>query len=208
MTDLCSFTASKQASKARVNYKIEKIKSRSYQILNELGKGGSSVVYHIFDLQENKSKALKVVNLKNSEKEVVEGFKNEIKLLQQLRHCKRVVRLYDFEFRKDTAELYIIMEKGDDDLGNVLKSHLLDTNRKGKLNSSQVKFYWQEMLCVVNELHTHNVVHSDLKPVNFILVSGKLKLIDFGIAKAIQSNKTSVVNECIIGEYSSMALLY
>lgn len=104
--------------------------------------------------------------------------------------------MYDYEFQNNNKELLIVMEKGDDDLLNVLKSYC---KTETKLSPHLIRFYWQEMLKVVNEIHKRNIVHSDLKPVNFILVSGKLKLIDFGIANAIQSNKTSVYKDCIIG---------
>ena len=39
----------------------------------------------------------------------------------------------------------------------------------------------------VDTIHRERIVHSDLKPANFLVVEGQLKLIDFGIAKAIQS---------------------
>jgi len=51
------------------------------------------------------------------------------------------------------------------------------------------------MLLAVQTVHEERIVHSDLKPANFLLVEGTLKLIDFGIASAIQNDATSVVRE-------------
>jgi serine/threonine-protein kinase TTK/MPS1 len=47
----------------------------------------------------------------------------------------------------------------------------------------------------VKTIHEERIVHSDLKPANFSLVKGELKLIDFGIAKAIQNDTTNIVRE-------------
>lgn len=48
-------------------------------------------------------------------------------------------------------------------------------------------------------LHFLGVIHSDLKPANFLLVRGRLKLIDFGIASSMNADMTSVVKDCPIG---------
>lgn len=52
-------------------------------------------------------------------------------------------------------------------------------------------------MCVqaVSGVHEQRIVHSDLKPANFLLVEGQLKLIDFGIAKAINGDTTSIARE-------------
>jgi len=47
----------------------------------------------------------------------------------------------------------------------------------------------------VHAIHEARIVHSDLKPANFLVVEGRLKLIDFGIAKAISSDTTSIARE-------------
>ena len=48
------------------------------------------------------------------------------------------------------------------------------------------------MLQAVHAIHEARVVHTDLKPANFLFVEGKLKLIDFGIAKAINQDTTNI----------------
>lgn len=56
-------------------------------------------------------------------------------------------------------------------------------------------FFWhlsQQILLAVNTIHEERIVHSDLKPANFLLVKGSLKLIDFGIAKAIMNDTTNI----------------
>ena len=50
-------------------------------------------------------------------------------------------------------------------------------------------------LQAVQTIHEARIVHSDLKPANFLMVEGQLKLIDFGIAKAISSDTTSIARE-------------
>lgn len=48
------------------------------------------------------------------------------------------------------------------------------------------------MLEAVQAVHRENVVHTDLKPANFVLVKGRLKIIDFGIAKAIANDTVNI----------------
>ena len=50
----------------------------------------------------------------------------------------------------------------------------------------------RQILEAVQVIHDEKIVHSDLKPANFVLVRGQLKLIDFGIAKAIANDTTNI----------------
>jgi serine/threonine protein kinase len=61
------------------------------------------------------------------------------------------------------------------------------------------------VLQAVHTIHEARIVHSDLKPANFLMVEGTLKLIDFGIAKAIQSDTTSIARESQVGTLNYMS---
>jgi len=55
------------------------------------------------------------------------------------------------------------------------------------------------MLEAVGVIHDEKIVHSDLKPANFVLVKGRLKLIDFGIANAIANDTTNIQRDNQVG---------
>lgn len=77
---------------------------------------------------------------------------------------------------------------GEMDLNTLLRMRL--SPETAKFDPVFVRFYWQEMLECLAAVHAFDIVHSDLKPANFVLVQGRLKLIDFGIANAIQTDET------------------
>lgn len=61
--------------------------------------------------------------------------------------------------------------------------------------------FWfaEQMLQAVHVIHEEKIVHSDLKPANFVLVRGQLKLIDFGIANAIANDTTNIQRDHQVG---------
>jgi len=61
------------------------------------------------------------------------------------------------------------------------------------------------MLEAVQVIHKERIVHSDLKPGNFLLVNGRLKVIDFGIAKRISNDTTNISRDASVGTLSYMA---
>lgn len=67
------------------------------------------------------------------------------------------------------------------------------------------RYLWEQMLEAVQEVHDHNIIHADLKPGNFLLVTGQLKVIDFGLAIDLQPGSDFAVRQFIGGtkEYMS-----
>lgn len=88
------------------------------------------------------------------------------------------------------------MELGESDLNKELKAYRSD------IPLNKMMSYWQQMLKVVKYIHDNGVIHSDLKPANFLLVNGKLKLIDFGIASNISMDATSVIKFSQTGTFN------
>ncbi len=179
------------------NRKYFTVKGKKYLQLSQIGKGGSSLVYKVIDSKFNQY-ALKNVVV---DKEMLTMLLEEIKLLQALRLEERIINLDDFEIIKSDCTIFMILELGQMDLDQLIKLHI----QKGGLEMCYIRVYWKEMLEAVKVVHKHRIVHSDLKPANFILVSGHLKLSDFGIAKKIENDTTHIERENGIGTLSYMA---
>lgn len=97
------------------------------------------------------------------------------------------------------------MEVGELDFNSLLKSQHRGTEAHS-FDLSFVRHYWKEMLECVEAMHARAVVHSDLKPANFVLAKGRLKLIDLGIANAIQTDTTiNVHREAMVGTPNYMS---
>lgn len=69
------------------------VKQTSYIVWNEIGRGGSSVVYHCFEPLSKEQKAIKCVSLQNTSS--ASGYINEVKLLQRLQKCSNIIKMFD-----------------------------------------------------------------------------------------------------------------
>lgn len=186
-------------NKKSVHYVLN---GKTYRRLDCIGRGGSSRVFRI--MAENyKIFALKRVNLEDADIAAIAGYKGEIDLLKKLENVDRVIRLYDYEINEEKGVLNVMMELGESDFNKMLNEQLKGEN--AKLDITFTRHYWKEMLECVQAVHNHDIVHSDLKPANFLLVKGQLKLIDFGIANAIQDDTVNVHRENQIGTPNYMS---
>lgn len=178
------------------------INHKHFTRLDCIGRGGSSRVYRV--MAENyKIFALKRVNLEDVDPLTLAGYKGEIDLLKKLENVDRVVRLFDWELNSDKHSLSVLMEIGESDLEKILTYRLNAEDAVFDINFT--RYYWKEMLECVQAVHNFNIVHSDLKPANFLMVQGRLKLIDFGIANAIQDNTVNVHREQQVGTPNYMS---
>ncbi|KAJ8918382.1 hypothetical protein NQ315_008077 [Exocentrus adspersus] len=164
------------------------VNKTEYIMFNLLGKGGSSEVYLCYNPENKLHVAIKCVSLHNSAS--ANDFINEVKLLHQLQTCNKIIKMYDYEILESEKKLLVVLENGGKDLSTILKQL---ASQKSHIPLYMLLFYWMEMLHAVKQIHSQGIIHSDLKPANFLKVDEGLKLIDFGIASSVQSDMTSVL---------------
>lgn len=182
---------------------ILRVNGKCYTRLDCLGRGGSGKVYRV-TAENGAMFALKRVSLENADEATIKGYKGEIDLLEKLTDVSRVVNLVAHEMNSEKQMLSLVMEMGERDLNGVMNAR--QSPDSAKLDMVFVRFTWKEMLECVQAVHRKDIVHSDLKPANFVLVKGELKLIDFGIANAIQTDQTvNVHRETQIGTPNYMS---
>ncbi|KAL9598132.1 MAG: hypothetical protein Q9219_004688 [cf. Caloplaca sp. 3 TL-2023] len=205
MTMLETATATAGAASAAQSRKKRNyisVNSKLFTRMDCVGRGGSSKVYRV--MAENfKVFALKRVTLEDQDPAAIRGFKGEIDLLKRLENVDRVVRLFDHEINEEKQTLSVLMEMGESDLNRVLTLRL--NSEDARFDITFTRYFWKEMLECVHAVHAHDIVHSDLKPANFLLVQGRLKLIDFGISNAIADDTVNVHREQHIGTPNYMS---
>ncbi|CAN4081354.1 unnamed protein product [Withania somnifera] len=107
---------------------------------------------------------------------------------------------------KEDGYIYMVLEYGEIDLAHMLSLKWRELDGSDSIiDENWLRFYWQQILLAVNTIHEERIVHSDLKPANFLLVRGSLKLIDFGIAKAIMCDTTNIQRDSQVGTLSYMS---
>jgi serine/threonine-protein kinase TTK/MPS1 len=140
------------------------------------------------------------------DKKQIDGYANEISLLKRLRGNPSIIQMYDSELDLRRKSLFVVMELGEVDLNYVLHQRAQAKTSKS-LDMNFIRLTWQQMLSAVHCIHLEKIIHSDLKPANFLFVRGALKLIDFGIAKAIANpeDTTKIIRESQIGTLNYMS---
>src|ERR1700758_4612536 len=147
-----------------------------YEIVSLIGAGGMGEVYRARDTRLERTVAIKVLPERlSSSPEVRQRFEREAKTISQLSH-PHICALYDVG-NQDGVE-YLVMEYLE---GETLSDRLA----KGPLPREQLLRYGVEMADALDRAHRQGIVHRDLKPGNVMLTKSGVKLLDFGLAKAV-----------------------
>jgi serine/threonine protein kinase/Tol biopolymer transport system component len=152
-----------------------------YEILSPIGAGGMGEVYRARDTRLDRTVAVKVLPAAvSSSPEVRQRFEREAKTISQLSH-PHICALYDVG-SQDGVE-YLVMELLE---GETLSERLA----KAPLPLEAALRYGQDIADALDKAHRRGIVHRDLKPGNVMLTASGVKLLDFGLAKAIQPEPT------------------
>ncbi|QFS51126.1 serine/threonine-protein kinase [Nostoc sphaeroides] len=156
-----------------------------YQILKVLGAGGFGQTYVAQDIHRPGNPTCVVKHLKpaNSDPAFLQAarhlFEKEAQALEKLGHYPQIPRL--LAYFEENQEFYLVQELIE---GNVLNTEILPGRR---WSESQVVQLLQEILEILDFVHSNGVIHRDIKPNNIIRrqQDNKLVLVDFGIVKQI-----------------------
>lgn len=160
------------------------ILGKRYEVISKIGAGGMADVYKGKDHMLNRYVAIKVLKKEFKEDEnFVRKFRSEAQAAAGLIH-PNVVNVYDVG--EDRGLYYMVMELVE---GITLKEYI---DKKGRLSHKETISIAIQMCTGIGVAHAANIIHRDIKPQNIIISKdGKVKVTDFGIAKATTSNTIS-----------------
>ncbi len=161
-----------------------KIINNRYEILSRVGAGGMSNVYKAKDHKLNRNVAIKVLKSEYSDdKTFVSKFRVEAQSAASLIH-PNIVNVYDVG--EDNGTYYIVMELIE---GITLKNYI---EKKGQLSVKETISIAIQIANGIECAHNNQIVHRDIKPQNIMISrEGKVKVTDFGIARAASANTMS-----------------
>lgn len=160
-----------------------------FELSRLIGEGGYGAVFKAVQLSVERPCAVKVLSPELcTDKNTVERFKNEARMTARLTHSN-TVRIIDFGRDEDKSVIFLAMELLD---GRPLKDIV---EQDGPMSVERTVRVVEAVAGSLQEAHQRGMVHRDIKPHNIMLVrrgneTDFVKVIDFGIAKALQNELT------------------
>lgn len=170
-----------------------------YQILKFLGGGGMGEVYLAEDLRENRRVALKVLpQALKQDSERIRRFRREARAASRVRH-ENIAEIYEVGSAENHDFIALEYVKG-----KTLRQFLSDTHP----TVAEILPIAEQIVCALEAIHECGIVHRDLKPENVIITpDGKVKLLDFSIAKFDQKSLNSSSSRETAGMQTAEAIV-
>lgn len=163
-----------------------------YEVVSRIARGGMATVYLATDTRLDRDVAVKVMHPHLADDEqFVARFHREARSAARLSH-QGVVAVYDQG--RDDDLVYLVMELVQ---GTTLRDLL---NEAGALTAGQALGVLEPLLEALAVAHRNGIVHRDVKPENVLLTDdGRVKVADFGLARAASSSQTSATTGLLMG---------
>ncbi len=152
-----------------------------YEIISKIGSGGMADVYKAKDHKLNRQVAIKVLKSEfREDKVLISKFRTEAQSAAGLSHGN-IVNIYDVG--EEAGINYIVMELVE---GVTLKEYIKD---QGRLSVKEATSIALQISAGLEAAHNNGIIHRDVKPQNIMIsTDGKVKVADFGIARATSAN--------------------
>lgn len=158
-----------------------------YQLEARVGGGGMAIVYKARDLILNRQVAVKVLRSQyGTDEDFVNRFRREAQAVASLSH-PNLVGVYDVGQENDTH--YMVMEYVE---GSTLKEMIVS---RGALPVEEAVRIAAQICDALDHAHQNQIIHRDIKPHNILIgKNGRVKVTDFGIARAVTSTTITHTN--------------
>lgn len=173
-------------------FEVGQIVAGKYEIISLLGRGGMGTVYRVRHILLSIEMALKTLDTKHLEDaNATKRFQTEAKAAFSLQH-PNLVKVHDFGVLED-GRPFLVMDFVQ---GKTLQGMIKE---RGKLQLEEVGAIFAQLCFGLAHAHERQIVHRDIKPANIMIVDdtdlkreGSVKILDFGIAKIVNSDRNEM----------------